>query len=99
MTLSKVKKRVLKAPSTLLAEIRAVELANEIASGGTTKLKAPSRPMKAAGENKPKKVTIRKVRIASGPPQEIGVKARGRPKGAVGKVKRDLLGMESSMVA
>ena len=43
-------------------------------------------------------MTIRKVRIASGPPQEIGTRARGRPKGAVGKAKRDLLAMGSSMV-
>jgi len=99
VALSKVKKRNLKAPSTLLAEIRAVELANEIASEGTTKLKAPRGTTKAAGESKPKKVTIRKVRIASGPPQEIGAKVRGRPKGAVGKAKRDLLAMGSSMVA
>ena len=52
----------------------------------------------AEGKTK-KKVVIRKVRIASGPPQQMG-KARGRPKGALGKAKSDLLGMESgAMVA
>ena len=44
-------------------------------------------------------MVIRKVKIASGAPQIMG-KPRGRPKGAVGKAKRDLLGMEASaMVA
>ena len=71
--LSKVKKKALKNPSTLLAEIRAVELANEIASGGRTTLKPSSKDAK-------KKVVIRKVRIASGPAKVVGA-ARGRPKG------------------
>jgi hypothetical protein len=89
--LAKVKKKILKKPSTLLAEIRAVELANEIASGRTT--------LKPSGKDAKPKVVIRKVRIASGPAKVMGG-VRGRPKGAVGKAKRDLLGREgSAMVA
>jgi hypothetical protein len=99
VALSKVKKQNLKKPSALLAEIRAVELANEVAMNGTSKLKPPKGPAKTAGDSTAKKVTIRKVRIASGPPKELGAKTRGRSKGAVGKAKRDLLAMGSSMVA
>ena len=93
--LSKVKKKITKPDTTELLELRALALAEKVGKDEKPKpvAKAKGRPRKipSAGSQGGKKVVIRKVRIASGPPDAMGVlkKGRGRPVGAVGKAKRD----------
>ncbi len=73
--LSKVKKGSLK--KTPRAELKALELANDV----------DDNPKKKGAA---KKVIIRKVRIASSPPEGVGVKNSGRPKGSLAKAKREV---------
>ncbi len=64
--------------------------------------KARGRPRKTPETTSARKPVIKFVRIASGPAKEVGVKTRGRPKGAFGKAKRDRLereALESSSLA
>jgi hypothetical protein len=64
--------------------------------------KARGRPRKTPEGTSVRKPVVKFVRIASGPAKEIGVKPRGRPKGAFGKAKRERLekaALESSSLA
>ena len=89
----KVKKTNAKARKPL--ELRAGALAELVGDDPKPKpvAKAKGRPRKipAAG-SRGGKVTIKRVQITS-PEAGVMKKVRGRPKGAVGKVKRDLATM------
>jgi hypothetical protein len=103
-TLSKVIKTNLKTPSE---ELKANELAKDVGQNVKAKVVAPrprGRPRKTPelASGGAKKPVIKFVRIAGGPPKVMGVKTRGRPKGAFGKAKRDRLekeALESSSMA
>ena len=91
--LSKVKKKIIK-PDREMLELRALVLAERVGQEGKPKkprlvAKAKARPMIPVGSQGGKRPVIRKVRIASAPEASVLKRGRGRPKGALGKAKRD----------
>ncbi len=96
--LSKAKKKVTTPAWAELRELRALALAEKVGKEEkdekpkpVAKAKGQPRKVPSAGSQGGKKPVIRKVRITAGPPEAMGVLkwGRGRPKGAVGKAKRD----------
>ena len=89
--LAKVKKKIIKLKASGLAAQVGKE-AKDDKPKPVAKAKGRPRKIPSAGPQGAKTPVIRKVRIASGPPEAMGVlkRGRGRPKGAVGKAKRDL---------
>ena len=85
--LSEVKKK----PKVLNARSLAEKVGKDEKPKPVAKAKGRPRQIPSAGSQGGKKPVIRKVRITAGPPEAMGVlrRGRGRPKGAVGKAKRD----------
>ncbi len=94
--LNKVKKKGMKPdlPDQELLELRALDLAERMGQKGMPKkprlvAKAKALPMLPVGSHGHKRQVIRKVRIANAPEASVLRRGRGRPKGALGKAKRD----------
>ena len=94
--LSKAKKNIMKPdlPDRELLELRALDLAERVGQKGMPKkprlvAKAKALPMLPVGSYGRKRPVIRKVRIANDPEASVLRRGRGRPKGALGKAKRD----------
>ena len=94
LTGARIKVKKTNAKARKAPELRAGALAELVGEDPKPKpkAKAKGRPRKIPAGSRGGKVTIKRVQITS-PEAGVMKKVRGRPKGAMGKVKRDLATM------